>query len=325
VASRSLKGIANIALGDSNELDRLNRFKNIPENLRKETTLSNYDVVHAHFATCYGHSLLAVPDFIKKVLSVWGEDVLDEALHGPDMKKRLIDSLEAADHITVTSEHMRAVLTDKYSVQRQKIWVIPWGHRKIFKREEQSLNIFEKFGLSPGVPIITSGRVCRKQNNIESIVDAFMEADINAQLLVMTGKISDQLYLSQLKAKTSQNPKIIYIDNVNEEDLLQIYNISEAIISIPDVDQLSTTIIESLACGTPVICSDIEVYHERIVHGKNGCFINSRNKEQLQKALRYFSEGNAKKAMRNFAMQSVKGDSWEDNVKKLMSVYDAPK
>jgi len=324
VASRKIKGIANIAIGDTDNLDRVERFNNVPQNMLNALNGKNYDVVHAHFATCYGHALTVISKNTKKVLSVWGEDVLDESLRNPLLKERLLQSLQVSDHITTTSEHMQNTLIKIYSVPKQKIWIIPWGYKTMFKKKYVDEETYTKFGLSSTSPVITSGRICREQNNIENIVDAFMDANLNAQLLVLTGKIADSSYVNKLKNKTHADARIKYLDTVNEKDLVEIYNLSEAIISIPYVDQLSTTMLEALACGTPIICTNIPVYHERITSEKNGLFVDPDDIIQIKDAIKYFANKTIKESMSDYARESVIRDSWENNVKKLMSVYDAP-
>lgn len=325
IAARKMKGIANFGIGTSDDNDRFKKFEGMSNNLIELLKKKSYDVIHAHFGTCYGH--LLNNDFankVKKVLSVWGEDVLEDSFKNKKLRYRLLQGLSSTNIITVTSQHMKDTLVEKFNIPINNIWLIPWGYSNIFYNKIVNRKVYDNYKLSPEIPIITSGRVCRPQNNIENIVDAFLNSNIRAQLVILTGELSDPNYVKHLKNKTFKDSRIKFLNTLKEKELVNIYNMSEAIISIPYFDQLSTTIIESLVCGTPVICSDIPVYHERIVSKKNGLFINPDDKKELINAIKYFTDKSKKNVMSSYAIDSVKEDSWEKNVKKLMILYDAP-
>jgi|GEM_PF-1918410 len=322
VAARRLKGIATISLGDFADKEKsISEMPNVIRDLLKE---ERYDVVHAHYGTRYGHVLTAVPSGVKRVLSVWGEDVLDEALHSVHLRERLLQGINSSDYIITTSMHMKETMMNDYGISESKFWIIPLGHGPIFKDKAVGEDFYTKIGLSYNIPIITSARVCRPQNNIDRIIEAFIKTDLNVQLIVLTGNLSDLNYVHMLKEKSAHDKRVIYLNTLNEKDLSMVYNISEAILSIPYIDQLSTTILEALACGTPVICSNISVYHERIIQEKNGLFINSDDAEQLINALKYFSDKTRKYTMSAYAKESVRNDSWEENIKTLLRLYDNP-
>ena len=112
---------------------------------------------------------------------------------------------------------------------------------------------------------------------------------------------------------------------LNEKELSILYNRATATISIPNVDQLSTTILESMACGTPVIGSDIDVYRERIIHENNGLLVDPNDTYELHKAMRRsIGEQNFKLSMKDAAKYAVKNDAWEDNARYMLNLYDKP-
>ena len=324
IASRSLKGIADFSIGSSNSLERFEKFNGMNENIQKILSNNSFDVVHAHFATCYGHVLADIPKNIKKILSVWGEDVLEESFKDERLLQRLKIGIKSADQITTTSVHMKETLMNTFNVSKNKIWVISWGYENIFKHENINEKHYIRFGLSSNKPIFTSCRVCRPQNNIENIIKAFTNLNIDAYLLILTGNIADKVYTKKLKIEYNSNKRIKFLNTLSENDLKMIYNISNVVISIPNIDQLCTTMLEALACGTPVIASDIPVYHERIISKKNGLFVNPNNINQIVQAMHFFSDKSYKDSMSKHAIESVKNDTWENSVRKLQKVYDVP-
>ena len=321
VASRLNQGVADFGLGLEG-LNKEDQIDNMPKVLEELLSMNHFDVVHAHYSTNYGHVLRSVPKETRKVLSVWGEDVLNEANKNEKCKKRLSEGINCSDHITTTSEHMREHLHKQYGVNKEKIWVIPWGYtNNFYKRDKNDNERLKQLGIEKDENIILSGRVCRSQNNIGKIINGFNESGIDSSLIILTGDLADEGYYQLLKSQTKHNPKIKFLPTVNEMDLSLLYNKALATVSIPYVDQLSTTVLESLACGTPVICSDIPVYHERITHDENGLIVNPNSKEQLARAIKKIYNI---KNMEEASIKSVENDSWSKNAIDMLKVYDAP-
>jgi glycosyltransferase involved in cell wall biosynthesis len=322
VASRLGKGIADFELGRKG-FEKEKQIDKMPEVLEEILSNNNFDVVHAHYATQYGHILKSVPETTRKILSVWGEDVLDDAKNNSKCAKRLMEGLENADYITTTSEQMRLILNENYGVDITKIWVIPWGYtNNFFPMDKVDKTRLRKMGIFQEGKLILSGRVCRPQNNIEKIIDGFNVSSVDGSLVILTGDLSDKGYTKSLQYQNRNNPKIKFLPPLKERELSLLYNKAIVTISIPYVDQLSTTILESLACGTPVICSNIPVYRERIVDGENGLMVNPDNAQEVAKAIKNIC---CRNNMKEASIKSVENDSWLKNSKDMLKVYDAPK
>jgi glycosyltransferase involved in cell wall biosynthesis len=318
IASRIKKGVSDISLS-SGFIDKEKDIENMGVVVKKILLKNKFDVVHVHFATKYGHVLESVPSNIRKIVSVWGEDVLDEAQKDLILKERLKKALSSADVITTTSRHMNNFLVNEYKISRDKIKTIVWGYDETkFKREKNN-------NLLPKVPkdkkIILSARVCRPQNNIRNIIAAFKLLNKkDVVLVILTGQLADINYVKSLKEENKQYCNIIFLPTLSEKELSCMYNKAEVSISIPDVDQLSTTVLESLACGTPVICSDIEVSRERITDAYNGWLIDPCDVEQIKRIM--LKSLDSKETLSNNAINSVNGDGWNFNSIEMIKAYE---
>ena len=238
---------------------------------------------------------------------------------------RLIRGLNNADYITTTSKFVADYLSKKYGVDKEKIWVFPWGHKRchFYDRGDTSKAIMSAFGVPEDKKVLLSARVCKPQNNIDKIIDAF-DNNISTYLVVLTGNNNDNKY-RDYNISRAANKQILFLPTLSEKELSLLYNRATATISIPDVDQLSTTIIESMACGTPVIGSDIDAYRERIVHGNNGLLVDPNDTNELRKAMRSsVEEQDFKLNMKDAVKDAVKNDAWEDNARYMLNLYDRP-
>ncbi|WP_228694336.1 glycosyltransferase [Lunatimonas sp.] len=66
-----------------------------------------------------------------------------------------------------------------------------------------------------------------------------------------------------------------------------VYNASDVFLAPSLADNLPTTIIESLCCGTPVVGFDTGGIPEMISHGKNGYVANYKDAEDFSKGIEY--------------------------------------
>ncbi len=322
VASRVKKDFADIGLGNR-DLSREDQIEQMPASLEGILEVGDFDTVHVNFATRYGHLLRNVKG-IRKILSVWGEDVLDEAIRRDVEKMRLTQGLASTDIVTTTSKDMAEHLMREYGVEKRRIWTIPWGYGRTFvEPSEDEKNVFKELGIeNVGDTFFLSARVCRPQNNIENIVDAFMQLRVNAGLVILTGKLSDKEYISKIRKKTKQ--RVAILPTIDEEQLKALYRRAVATISIPFVDQLNTTILESLISGTPVICSDLAVYKERVKDHYNGWLVNPCNIENINSAMKMALEKRDDKQMKENARISVIKDDWASNAERMIKLYDIP-
>jgi len=323
LASRLQGKNVDFLLGDPTQ-EKGFQIDNMPLSLEKILEEQSFDVVHAHYSTRYGHVLKSVPNKIRKILSVWGEDVLEEAQSDKECKRRLIIGLENANFVTTTSKHMKKTLIERYGINEKNIWVIPWGYTEKFFQKD--FTPYKKRLMELGIPseghIFLSGRVCRPQNNIEQLIEGYCKSEVGGLLVVLTGDLQNEEYKKKLEKSVKNNKNILFLPLLSEEDLSLVYNRSDVTLSLPYVDQLSTTVLESLACGTPIICSKIPVYTERIKQGINGQYVDPDNISEISEAIKIASC--SKQKMQNAAIDSVKDDSWNANSKDILKVYDIP-
>lgn len=85
------------------------------------------------------------------------------------------------------------------------------------------------------------------------------------------------------KSRTSLNGieliNVGYIDN--DTMMVQLYNLATVLV-VPSLEEnLSNTIMEGMACGTPVVAFDIGGNRDLIIHGETGFVAEPRNAESL--------------------------------------------
>jgi len=94
--------------------------------------------------------------------------------------------------------------------------------------------------------------------------------------LILAGIIQDQTYYDQYVAPHIDNDKVIYVGSVGPVERNSLLGKACALLHPIQFDEpFGLSVIESMACGTPVIAFDRGSMPELIENGKNGFLVNN--------------------------------------------------
>ena len=125
-------------------------------------------------------------------------------------------------------------------------------------------------------------------------------------------KISE--YSSIIFGKTSKylnffkkNEKVRFLDYIkSKKKLSDIFLSSDLFIFPSHLESFGKVIIESLACGTPVIANNKFGAKDIISHKKDGFLVNNQNLKEYIDGINYFKNRNLKKIKNNCILKSQK-------------------
>jgi glycosyltransferase involved in cell wall biosynthesis len=214
------------------------------------------DVLHAHSVKRYGWQA-GLAGFHPYVISTWGSDVL---LRGESWRSRFWHrrTLSRADIVTAVSEHMReaAMAAGAHS---DRVVQIQFGvDTQRFVPAAVPVSTLERHGLHSG-SFVFSPRIVRPLYNHETITAAFAQLGTSYQL-VMTGRNADGEYLKRLMAGLARHGVaacVRVIDDISDKDMLALYQSAGVVVSAPISDSFPITLLEAMACGTPIVAGDL--------------------------------------------------------------------
>ncbi|GAB4265889.1 MAG: glycosyltransferase family 1 protein [Candidatus Promineifilaceae bacterium] len=227
-----------------------------------------------------------------------------------------------AKKIVVISEATAVDLQKFYKVPKNKIKVMYLGgdpHYKPVKDTQRQAEVRQKYNL-PERFILTVG-TRRPHKNVTRLVEAFAqvaaEEDIN---LVLTGPF-DKRFKDEPMAKAAELnvlDRIVTPGYVAEEDLPAIYSMAEVFVFPSLVEGFGLTLLEAMACGVPVVTSNISSMPE--VVGAAAIKIDPYNVSEMANAIllllqnptereRYCQLGLAREA--NFTWEASAKRAWE--------------
>jgi D-inositol-3-phosphate glycosyltransferase len=303
----------------------------------------NYEVVHAHF---FMSGYVAMQ--IKKVLKI-PYVITFHALgkvriqHQGNADKFPAERVRIEERVAANSDFVIAEcpqdkedLMIHYCIAENKIVTIPCGFdRKDFYPEDKRQSKI-RLGLDPDEFVVLQlGRMVPRKgvdNVIRAMPHLIQKIEKPVHLLVVGGEseepdpqVTPEIgRLMQIAREADVSDNVTFVGRRGRKMLKFFYNAADVFVSTPWYEPFGITPLEAMACGTPVIGSNVGGLKYTISHGKTGFLVPANEPEVLSERLvQLASDPVLYNEMRNKAIERVnKLFTWEKITKEIAGVYD---
>jgi glycosyltransferase involved in cell wall biosynthesis len=213
------------------------------------------DIVHAHYVTSYGY-LAACVARRPIVMTAWGSDLLVTPKRNPLLRALTGWTLRRADLITGDSNDL--VEAARAYGPRAPVQRIHWGVD------------MDRFGAAPWADKsgfgIVSLRSWEPNYRIDVIVAACAQLlqhrpGVPLHLHLLGGGPQEQALRGQVQALGLQ-PHVSFHGRVGDAEMQAVMARCKVSVSVPESDATSVAMMESMACGLPVVASDLPANRE---------------------------------------------------------------
>lgn len=236
------------------------------------------DILHAHYASSYG-LLGALANYHPYIISVWGSDVYDFPIKSPIHKMIIKYNLKKADYILSTSNVMKKE-TEKYT--NKEIKVTPFG---------VDINKFYPNKIESDEIIIGTIKTLEEKYGVQYLVKAFKQVkeenkDLDIKLRI-GGKGSQEDYLKNLCRELHIENDVTFLGFVKPDDVIKEFQRFDISVfpSTLDSESFGVAAVESEACGTPVIVSNVGGLMESTKQNETSLVIEKKSVEDLAEKL----------------------------------------
>jgi glycosyltransferase involved in cell wall biosynthesis len=220
------------------------------------------DLVQAHWLPTWG-CLAARSGHPRVVVTPWGSDLyLSEGL----LAARAHEALTASEYVVARSAHMRRAVI-ALGVPRERVVDVDLGVDLARFRPasaEERARLRSRLGLGQG-PVVLSLRAGTELYNLDVVIEAYrrLRARLpDATLVLAPG--DEPLAASVRAALDHDDAGIKLLARVPHAEMADYLRAATVGVSIPRSDGSPNSVWEALACGLPVVVSDLAQVRERV-------------------------------------------------------------
>ncbi|MDJ1168122.1 glycosyltransferase family 4 protein [Roseofilum sp. BLCC_M154] len=185
--------------------------------------------------------------------------------------------------------------------------------------------------------ILFVGRIL-PHKGINYLIDGFKLLGFSDYKLTIVGRVkgdSSQSFYNDLKELAEGMP-VEFIEDADDQRLLHEYQSAIATV-LPSVHKtwygeygrfpelMGLTLLESQACGTPVICTDAGAMHEFVNNGKTGLIVEQNSGQAIADAIQEFIQLSPQcyQEYQDNCLEWIENNfSWSIVVKKHLALYE---
>lgn len=302
----------------------------VPLKLVKGLTSNSYDVIHVHQLFTVFNLLSCFTGKLRNISTVLTD-------HGGGWKL-----LAAVPHFCARFPNAFAAVSN-FSLRRlvgfatgKKSTIIYGGvNIDLFHPKYNVNKLKQDLNLDGFYVILCVGRLL-SHKGVDVLIRALRFLPSNTKLLVV-GPIQDYSYYEYMKKLVDINcpGRVIFTGEVSPKRLPEFYNVCDVFAQPsvyydylgnyhPSSELLGLTKLEAMACGKPVIVSDVGGLPELIVNGKNGYVVKAGDEEKLAATITsILNEENGRKIGREGLTLVRKHYTWDSVAKRTLESYNS--
>ena len=160
--------------------------------------------------------------------------------------------------------------------------------------------------------------------NLTFLIKAFLKAlDTKENIFLNIVGDGDKKELDRLKALSKDCKNIRFLGSKTKDELVDIYQNHDVFCLTSNYDNYPNVIFEAMACGLPVIATNVGGIPLQVINTKTGILVELNNLEQLTDTiLKLANDKNLREQMGRAGRERVEKEfSWDKSAKKLENIY----
>ena len=292
------------------------------ENFRRKNDL-HYDIIFSHYwlsgwAGKYLQQWWQAPHVVmfhtlgavKNAIGV-GEDASE---------LRIVTEKETVDlcqRIIVATDREKEQLMQHYGALPEKIGTVPCGVNTDLFQPMEPTAARQKLGLTDDKIILFVGRIdpLKGTDRLISAVTHLSEYE-NLRLIIIGGDEYSKQELDNLKKLTGElgiADRVMFQGMVKQEHLPHFYSAADVCVVPSYYESFGLVALESLACGTPVVATDVGDMKNIIIPGETGYVVEDNTPNKLAYGIDSILKRPPRGVKSALAVrESINGYSWEN-------------
>jgi glycosyltransferase involved in cell wall biosynthesis len=227
------------------------------------------------------------------------------------------------------SETLRDLVSERWDADAKRISIVPNGvELETFRPDAKPLGVRKELGLEGKRVVCFIGALGPwhgLENLIQSIPCVLEEVPDAEFLLVGAMKEFGTSHLAEMAKEYGVSDKMHLLGRKLPAEVPRILVESDvAVAPYParDFGFSPLKLFEYMACGIPIVCSDLPSTREIVENDRNGLLVPPEDKDSLAEAIvRILIDNNLGRRLSVEGLRRVSSFSWKESTKKLVNVY----
>ena len=194
--------------------------------------------------------------------------------------------VENCDRIITATEKEAAELKRFYNAPADRMRTIPCGVDLNLFRPSDQATARRRLGFDPVEKLVLYVGRLEPEKGIERLLAAIshLKHDRRIKLAVIGGDGQNEPEFQRLLRYSEDldiRDKVIFAGRVDQQDLPAYYNAANLMVVPSHHESFGMVALESLACGTPVVASDVGAMRNIIIENKTGSVISQADPPRL--------------------------------------------
>jgi len=299
-------------------------------------TLEGFDIIHLHFPFIFGAELVALNATLRKnyLVVTCHQDLFFSGFLGclAGWYSHLVGNwvLWKADKILTPSLDHLVNSRAKYVIEKRKADVLelPNGvDTQTFNPNIIGDDIKNRHNIGDRKVILFVGALDKAHwfKRVDVLIMAFSRMRYENAVLVIVGEGELKRNYQNLAGKLGIADKVIFAGSVCDGDLPKYYSISDLFVlpSTSSGEIFGLVLVEAMACGKPVIATDLPGVRTVVDPGENGFLVKPGDVDDLAFRMRYLLDNeHMREEFGRRGRKKVEDQySWDKIGKKLEGIY----
>lgn len=282
---------------------------------RVKAMVPDFDLIDAHYFYPDGVAAVLLARMTNKpvVITARGTDI-NLIPQWPMPRKMILYAARQANAIIAVSQALKDALIG-LGIPSERIVVLRNGVDLEMFRPRNRRDARTEFGFDGKILLSVGHLIERKGHDI--LIKALPR--LTDWTLVIAGEGPERLPLEQLAQKMGVHDRVRFLGQVPHAELSQLYSAADLLVLASSREGWPNVLLESMACGTPVVATSIWGNPEVVCAPEAGALVKERSPECIAEGVhQMYSRLPNREATRQFAERF----SWNDTTNGQIRLFD---
>jgi glycosyltransferase involved in cell wall biosynthesis len=235
--------------------------------------------------------------------------------------------LHHADAIASEGDLQSRELVELFHVPKEKIFILPDGVELDFIQRCISNSRITKreLGIDDADLVLINVNRLAPNKGVNYLIDALWilnnRTGLNVKLILVGAGPEEPKIKGQIR-RLGLEDKVVHFKNIPDELMFQLYTLADISVTPTLYEGLPLVILEAMACGKPIVASNVAEVPQVVRHGENGFLVPPRDPEAMVNAILEIYNKDLFKSMGDKSKEIVKYYDWNNIAKRAISKYE---